>query len=112
MAILSGRFAEHIISPLFPPSAAAIVAVSRVESIKTVRRFTPFHRTAEPEVKAVPVTVSVSPALPATTEVGASLIGSARYARTPKSASTMATPMNPSSSPMGARMKSLWPSGM
>src|SRR5207245_1251786 len=56
--------------PAVPRSGAAIVAVSWVAGTNVVARFAPFHRTVEPEMKFVPVTISVRPDAPAVTEAG------------------------------------------
>src|SRR5437867_1269824 len=51
-------------------SVAGMVAVSWVAETNVVARSAPFHRTTEPPMKFVPVTVSVNPGPPATAAVG------------------------------------------
>ena len=51
-------------------SAALIEAVSCVELTYVVLRSEPFHLTTDPEVKFVPLTVSVNADPPAVTEEG------------------------------------------
>ena len=58
--------------PAVPRSGAAIVDVSWVAETNVVARSAPFHRTIEPEMKFVPVTVSVNPDPPTTAAAGLS----------------------------------------
>ncbi len=56
--------------PAAAMSEAGIAAVSRVEETYVVVRLAPFHWTTEPELKPLPLTVSVKAALPEYAVVG------------------------------------------
>jgi hypothetical protein len=56
--------------PAVAMSEARIEAVSCVDETKLVLRSKPFHLTTEPEMKLVPLTMSVKAAPPAVAEVG------------------------------------------
>ena len=56
--------------PAVAMSAAGMAAVSRVAETNVVARSAPFHRTTEPLMKFVPVTVSVNPGPPAVAVAG------------------------------------------
>jgi hypothetical protein len=58
--------------PVAAMSLAGIAAVNWVEETKVVARADPFHRTTEPLMKFVPLTVRVKAAPPAATELGVS----------------------------------------
>ena len=61
-------------TPAAAMSLAGIEAVSWEALPKFVGRFMPLHRTTEPEMKLLPLTVSVKPASPAVAEFGLRLL--------------------------------------